>query len=72
MIRTEQEAVLAVQAEVGCLSALLRCVRTAAESGLPSSLIESAISSCEDLATGIADRIDAIPGLYPKAERTEA
>lgn len=68
MIGTEQQGVLAVQAEVACLGALLRCVRVASENGHPSTLIESAIAACEDVATGIADRMDKIDGLYPKTE----
>lgn len=60
------------QVEVGCLSALLHCVRIAAANGLPSGMIESALTSCKDIATGIADRMDSIPGLYPTAKRTEA
>ncbi len=72
MIRHEQEAVLATQAEVGSLSALILCVRIASENGQPGTLIETALAACEEYATSIADRMDAIPGLYPKAERTGA
>jgi hypothetical protein len=68
MIAAEQQGVLAVQAEVACLGALLRCVRVASENGQPSTLIESAIAACEDVATGIADRMDKIEGLYPRTE----
>jgi len=72
MIATEQQAVLATQAEVATLGALLRCVRIASENGQPSSIIESAIAACEDLATSIADRMDTIPGLSTNADRTGA
>ena len=68
MIAAEQQGVLAVQAEVACLGALLRCVRVASENGHPGTLIESAIAACEDVAIGIADRMDKIDGLYPKTE----
>lgn len=68
MIAAEQQGVLATQAEVASLSALLRCVRIASENGQPSTLIDSAIAACEDVASGIADRMDKIDGLYPKTE----
>jgi len=68
MIAAEQQDVLVAQAEVACLSALLRCVRIASETGQPTTIIESAIAACEDISSGIADRMDKISGLYPKTE----
>jgi len=72
MNAVEQSGVLATQAEVACLTALLRCVRIASENGQPSTIIESAIAACEDVAKGIADRMDTIPGLSTNAGRTGA
>lgn len=69
MTEAEESGVLATQAEIACLAALIRCVRIASENGQPSSLIDSALASCEDVATAMADRMDLIPGISGAPER---
>lgn len=68
MKRHEQNAVASTQADVSCLGALLKCVRVASESGQPQALIESALSTCEEIATAIAERMENIPGFNSPAE----
>jgi hypothetical protein len=68
MTRNQKESVLATQAEIYSLTSLLRCLRSGVEAGLDDATISGALSSCEDAARDIADRMEKIPGLNNEPE----